>query len=226
MGGLPVTDDDTVEARAALVTVCRHLADRGLSPGSSGNVSLRVGGVVLMTPTGSALSRLTADDLSVVSLPQAGARPAIAEGPRPSKELPLHLAVYAARPDARSVVHLHSPYATALSCLPADENGYAALPPLTPYRVMRLGDVPVATYQTPGSDGLATGVAELVRGHDAMLLANHGPVLVGRDLASAADLAEELETAAQLTVLLRGAPFNQLPGDEVTSLRARASRPS
>jgi len=219
-------DDDFASQRAALVSTCRHLAARGLSPGSSGNVSVRVGGILLMTPTGSALSRLTADDLSVISLHDDGWRPLHISGPRPSKELPLHLAVYASRTDAQAVVHLHSPYATALSCLPPDRHGYAALPPLTPYRVMRLGDVPVAAYQAPGSENLATGVGELVREHNTMLLANHGPVVVGRELASAADLAEELETAAQLTFLLRGTPFVQLPDGEVTSLRSRASRPA
>ncbi|HYI34018.1 MAG TPA: class II aldolase/adducin family protein [Glaciibacter sp.] len=218
-----MNDDSHTRQRAALVSTCRHLAACGLSPGSSGNVSLRVGDILLMTPTGSALSRLTADGLSVISLPEAGAQPVHISGPRPSKELPLHLAVYGARPDARAVVHLHSPYATALSCLPPDGHGYAALPPITPYRVMRLGDVPVAAYQTPGSDDLAIGVAELARGNNAMLLASHGPVLVGGDLASAADLAEELETAAQLTFLLQGTPFVQLTDGEVASLRSRAS---
>ena len=221
-----MNDHDHAEERGSLVEMCRHLAARGLSPGSSGNVSLRVGDVLLMTPTGSALSRLTADDLSVISLRAGAAPPAVVPGPRPSKELPLHLAVYAARPDAQAVVHLHSPYATALSCLPADEHGNAALPPITPYRVMRLGDVPVAPYETPGSAELATGVGELAHGHNAMLLASHGPVLVGGDLASAVDLAEELETAAQLTFLLHGMPFAKLPECEVTSLRARVSRPA
>jgi 3-dehydro-4-phosphotetronate decarboxylase len=221
-----VNDDDYASERAALISTCRHLAARGLSPGSSGNVSVRVGDILLMTPTGSALSRLTAEDLSVISLREAGAGASHVSGPRPSKEMPLHLAVYATRPGAQAVVHLHSPYATALSCLPPDEHGHAPLPPLTPYRVMRLGDVPVAAYQTPGSENLATGVAELVREHDTMLLANHGPVLVGGDLASAADLAEELETAAQLTFLVRGTPFVLLSDGEVTSLRSRASRPT
>lgn len=228
MGGVSVTGRDNAQERDLLVGMCRHLAARGLSPGSSGNVSLRVGDILLMTPTGSALSRLTADNLSVIAMPapQHGAQPVTLPGPRPSKELPLHLAVYAVRPDAHAVVHLHSPYATALSCLPADEHGNAALPPITPYRVMRLGDVPVTGYQTPGSGELATGIVTFARGHDAILLANHGPVLVGGDLAAAVDLAEELETAAQLTFLLQGTRFAQLPPAEVTSLRSRAPRPA
>ncbi len=206
--------------RRLLVGASRHLAAQGLSPGSSGNVSLRVDDVLLMTPTGSALSRLTEDDLAVIPLPE-GTASLPGDGPRPSKELPLHLAVYAARPEMRAVVHLHSPFATALSCLPPDPDGLAALPPLTPYRVMRLGDIPLSGYATPGSADLASGVGELAADYDAILLANHGPVLLGRDLDAASDLAEELETAAQVAFLLRDSAFRELPGDEVDRLRAR-----
>lgn len=219
-----MTDQDYAAERRSIVALCRHLAGRGLSPGSSGNVSLRLDDVLLMTPTGSSLSRLTEHDLSVIPwpTPKDDSRPR--SGPLPSKELPLHLAAYAARPDIRAVVHLHSPFATALACLPADERGNAALPPLTPYRVMRLGDVPVAGYATPGSTELARGVAELAPESEAILLANHGPVLLGADLNAAADLAEELETAAQVTLMLRGLPFRELGVDEVDALRSRESR--
>lgn len=214
--------DEHHAERSAVVHLSRHLAERGLSPGSSGNISVRLGDVLLMTPTGSALSRLSESDLSVIALP-AGGQPTVASGPPPSKELPLHLAVYRARPDARAVVHLHSPYATALSCLRPDDRGHAPLPPLTPYRVMRLGDVPVAGYSTPGSDALASGVGDHAALHDVILLANHGPVLIGRTLDAAADLAEELETAAQLTFLLHGREAAGLPDGEAASLRARVS---
>ncbi len=217
-------EQDYAAERRSIVALCRHLADRGLSPGSSGNVSLRLDDVLLMTPTGSALSRLTEHDLSVIPWPTSAESPRPLSGPPPSKELPLHLAAYTARPDVRAVVHLHSPFATALACLPADERGNAALPPLTPYRVMRLGDVPVAGYASPGSADLAHGVTELAPHTDALLLASHGPVLLGGDLYAAADLAEELETAAQLTLMLRGLPFRELGADEINALRSRASR--
>jgi len=113
---------DLAAVRRDVVAACRHLASRGLSPGSSGNVSVRVGDLLVVTPTGSSLSRVTEDDLAVVPAHVPGdaspaSTPGVASGPRPSKEVPLHRAVYARRPTARAVVHLHSPYATALACL-------------------------------------------------------------------------------------------------------------
>lgn len=203
-------------ACANLVDACRQLAAMGLSPGSSGNVSLRVDGRILMTPTGSALSRVRQTDLAIVAL---GSR--IEPGPKPSKELPLHLAVYARRTDATAVIHLHSPYATAVSCLPADKNGNAHLPPFTPYRVMRLGEVPLAPYAPPGSSELAAGVEARAGRSAVILLANHGSIVAGSDLTSAIDLVEELEAAAQLTLLLHGLPTVRLSPELVTRLSTK-----
>jgi ribulose-5-phosphate 4-epimerase/fuculose-1-phosphate aldolase len=199
------------EARTALIRACRHLAAAGLSPGSSGNVSLRVGTRILATPTGSSLRAVTEEQLALTPSDREGA-------PRPTKELPLHAAMYAAHPDAAAVVHLHSPHATAIACLPPDEHGNAQLPPLTPYRVMRLGDVPLVPYAPPGSADLARGVAERAAGHPALLLANHGPIVAAATLEAAIDLVEELETAAQLTLLLRQAPARPLDAAAVAAL--------
>lgn len=206
--------DDAAEAAArdALVSAARHLAAAGLSPGSSGNLSVRLGSRILATPTGSALRSVTAAELAVTPATNA-------DTPRPTKELPLHAAMYAAHPEAAAVIHLHSPYATALACLPPDDRGFAALPPFTPYRVMRLGDVPLVPYSAPGSAELAAGVAERAAGHPVLLLANHGPIVASTDLDAAIDLAEELETAAQLTLLLRQTPAVRLPESAVSVLR-------
>ncbi len=212
------TTEDLPDRRRALVAACRHLAARGLSPGSSGNLSVRVGDVLLVTPTGSSLSRVTSDELAVVPL-DAATGPG-GEGPRPSKEVPLHRAVYAARPDARAVVHLHSPYATALACLPPRPDGGAPLPALTPYAAMRLGALPVAPYARPGSQGLADGVARLAARHAVLLLAQHGPVVSAGSLDAATDLAEELETAAQLAFLLHGTGARTLTPEQVAELGA------
>lgn len=203
------------QARADLVARCHHLAAAGLSPGSSGNASVRAGETVLMTPTGSAFSRLSEDALAEIALSDGDAQ--IAEGPRPSKELPLHLAVYRRRPDVTAVLHLHSPYATAIACLPATDEGYANLPALTPYRVMRLGNIPVAAYARPGSEELAVGVARHAASN-VMLLANHGSLVSGSSITAVADLAEELETAAQLTFLLNGAGAVTLTEEAVAAL--------
>jgi 3-dehydro-4-phosphotetronate decarboxylase len=196
-----------------LILAARHLAARGLSPGSSGNLSERVGDRILITPTGSSLSRVEAGDLAEVTLDGA-----VVSG-TPSKEYPLHLAMYRRRPDAAAVVHLHSPYATAIACLPPDDAGNAALPPLTPYRVMRLGDVPVAPYATPGSADLAAGVDALAGRAAVLLLAQHGSVAAAAGVDAAVDLAEELETAAQLTLLLDGRSPRHLPPGALDALR-------
>lgn len=226
-------------ARETLVAACRHLAARGLSPGGSGNLSVRVGDLLVITPTGSSLSRVTARDLAVAPV-DAGTGPAGsarapaggavgpvagAVGPVPSKELPLHRAVYAARPDAAAVVHLHSPAAVAASCLePAAlprETATGPLPAVTPYQVMRLGDLPVAPFALPGSAALAEGVAALAADAPAMLLANHGSLVAGSHLTGALDLAEELEAAAQVVLLLAGVPHRRLTAAQVAALRAR-----
>ncbi|WP_348789450.1 class II aldolase/adducin family protein [Leifsonia sp. NPDC080035] len=202
---------DEAEARVAIVRACRHLAAAGLSPGSSGNVSVRVGARILATPTGSSLRSVTEDRLA--------ATPSHAEGsPRPTKELPLHAAMYAAHPEARAVVHLHSPHATAVACLPPGEDGFAALPALTPYRVMRLGSVPLVPYAAPGTSALASAVAAAAAGHPVLLLANHGPVVAAASLDAAIDLAEELETAAQVGLLLHGSPAVPLDAAAVAAL--------
>lgn len=214
---------DLDRARDALVAACRHLAARGLSPGGSGNVSVRAGDLLLVTPTGSSLSRVRAGDLALVPVEAAGDGPP--GGPRASKELPLHRAVYRARPDAGAVVHLHSPAAVAASCLePAAlprETATGPLPATTPYQVMRLGDLPVAPFAAPGSAELADGVAALAGSAPALLLANHGSVVAGTGLDAAVDLAEELEAAAQVVLLLHGVPHRRLTAAQVAALRAR-----
>ncbi|GAB3614846.1 class II aldolase/adducin head domain-containing protein [Humibacter ginsengisoli] len=210
---------ETALLRSAVVRACRYLSAAGLSPGSSGNVSVRSGSRIMATPTGSSLRSVAEDDLALVpfespgssALPGPSALPGSSEqklasglpdAPRPTKELPLREAMYAAHPDATAVVHLHSPYATAIACLAPDDDGFARLPPLTPYRVMRLGTVPLVPYAKPGSPELAAAVASRAHGHPVLLLANHGPIVAARDLDAAIDLAEELEAAARLTLQL------------------------
>ena len=207
---------DLTGLREELVATCRHLTAAGLSPGGSGNVSVRSGSTVLITPTGSALARVRPDELAACELGADGSATGAA-GPAPSKELPLHLAVYAVAPTATAVVHLHSAAATALACLPPEE-GRAALPAYTPYRVMRLGGIPVAAYARPGSAALADGVRRLAATAPVLLLASHGPVTWGTTLAAATDLAEELENAAQVAFLLRGTPAAPLSPDQVAEL--------
>jgi ribulose-5-phosphate 4-epimerase/fuculose-1-phosphate aldolase len=183
-----------------LVAACRLLAEAGLSPGSSGNVSIRAGDRVFATPSGASLRRVLAEELSIVGMdgvPISG-RPV-------TKELGMHLAVYAARPEVGAVVHLHSRAATAVSCLEnADDED--PLPAYTPYRIRSLGRVALVPYAPPGSAELTAGVAAAVGSSAVMLLANHGSLVCAPDITTAVDLSEELEAAAELTLALRNLP--------------------
>ena len=156
--------------RAGMVRWGASLFGRGLTPGSSGNISVRLEDGYLVTPTNACLGFLEADRIAKLD---AGGRHS--SGDAPTKELPLHLAFHAARPSARAVVHLHSTYATLLSCL-ADVDPDDAMPPITPYVVMRVGRVPVVPYTMPGSADVAPLIASKAPQHAAILLGNHGPV--------------------------------------------------
>ncbi|RQP06004.1 MAG: aldolase [Paracoccus sp. BP8] len=203
------------ELREELVRLSRSLYERGFSVGSAGNISVALPDGWLMTPTNSCLGFLEADRISRLDRDWNHVG-----GDRPSKEVFLHRAFYETRPGTGAVVHLHSTHATALSCL-EDLDPEDTIPPLTPYVVMRVGRVPLVPYVIPGDP--ASG--ELIRGlegrHPAVLLANHGPVVSGRDLRSAVYAAEELEETAKLAVLLAGRKVRLLKGADIEALEAR-----
>ena len=191
----------------------RSLHERGLSPGSSGNLSARLDDGLLVTPTNSCLGRLDPERISRVD----GDGQHLA-GDAPSKEAFLHLAVYRERPEAGAVVHLHSTHAVALSCL-ADVDPADVLPPITPYCVMKVGRLPLVPYHRPGDRTLAEAVAARARDHRSVLLASHGPVVSGRDLDAAVSAAEELEETARLFFLLRGSATRLLTDEQVRDLQ-------
>lgn len=207
-----MTDRDL---RERICAHARSLFERGLTSGSTGNISVRAGDGWLMTPTGASfgaleparLSRLDADGRHV-------------DGDAPTKEAVLHLAVYAERPRAAAVVHLHSTFAVAVSCLagidPAD-----ALPPLTAYFVMRIGKLPLVPYHPPGDDALAAAVRAAAAGSHAILLANHGPVVAGASLEEAVYATEELEETARLHLLTHGMRTQPLTAAQTADLHAR-----
>jgi ribulose-5-phosphate 4-epimerase/fuculose-1-phosphate aldolase len=188
------------------------LFHRRLTHGRTGNLSARTGDAFLVTPTGGSLGDVSPDQLSLVGL--AGEH---LDGPRPSKEAFLHAAFYRARPDAGAVVHLHSTYSVAVSChdgLDPDD----VLPPLTAYYVMRVGRLPLLPYHAPGDPALGPIAERAARTAHALLLANHGPIAAGADLAAAADVVEELEETARLWLLLRDRPVRPLTPDQIRSL--------
>jgi 3-dehydro-4-phosphotetronate decarboxylase len=200
------------QLRADLVRFGKSLFDRGLTPGSSGNISVKLEDGWLFTPTNSCLGFLDADRLS--KLDRNGKH---ISGDAPTKELPLHFAFYQVRPTAKAVVHLHSTYATLLSCL-ADTNSGDAIPPITPYVVMRVGRVPVVAYTKPGDAGVAPLILAKAPDHPAVLLANHGPVVAGLSLEAAVYAMEELEETAKLVVLSRGMNVRHLTAAQVAEL--------
>jgi len=189
------------QAREQLAQLGASLFDRGYSVGSAGNISVRLADGYLMTPTNSCLGRLDPARIS-----KLGPDWAHLSGDKPSKEVFLHRAVLSARPEAGAVVHLHSTYATAISCL-TEEGADAQIPPLTPYFVMRIGRrLPCVPYYRPGDAAMEPAVHQAALAARALLLANHGPVVSGASLTDAVYAAEELEEAARLALLLRGVP--------------------
>jgi 3-dehydro-4-phosphotetronate decarboxylase len=203
------------ELREAICAHGRLLFGRGFSVGSAGNISVRLadGAGYLITPTNSCLGRL---DPARISRLDAEWRHV--SGDKPSKEVGMHRAFLATRPEAGAVVHLHSTHATAIACLarPGEE---APIPPLTPYFVMRIGRaLPVIPYYRPGDPAMEPAIAAAAAGARAVLLANHGPVVSGRSLDDAVYAAEELEEAARLALLLRGQSPRELTRDQVGDL--------
>ena len=200
--------------REALVLRGRSLYDRGYAHGSSGNLSARVDDGILVTPTGSSLGRL--DPARIAKVAADGAH---LSGDPPSKEAFLHLAMYAERPGANAIVHLHCACAVAVSCL-VHADPRDVLPPLTAYHVMRVGTLPLVPYYRPGDRALAEAVRRVAARHRAVLLANHGPVVSGRSLDDAVDGAEELEQTARLALLLGERPVSLLTRAQIAEVEA------
>jgi ribulose-5-phosphate 4-epimerase/fuculose-1-phosphate aldolase len=203
-------------ARDEICAVGASLFARGLTFGSTGNISVRLDdGGWLMTPTSASLGAL---DPARLSRFDASGR--LIDGDPPTKESFLHIVMYEQRVDCRAVVHLHSTHSVAVSVLddldPAD-----ALPPLTAYFVMRVGRLPLVPYFAPGDKALAKAVGALAGEHHAVLLANHGPVVAGSSLANAQYATEELEETAKLFLLLRSHKIRPLTADQVADLRVR-----
>jgi ribulose-5-phosphate 4-epimerase/fuculose-1-phosphate aldolase len=203
------------ELREQIVEHGRSLYNRGLTPGSSGNISVRLPDGMLITPTNSCLGRL--DPESISRLDSVGN---LIDGLPPSKEAFLHLAYYRVREKEQAVIHLHSTHSVAVSCL-RDIDPTNVLPPITAYYVMRVGRLPLVPYFAPGDLKLADAVEQAVRAAKGALLANHGPVIGGNDLDNAVYAAEELEETAKLFLLLRNQATQFLSDPQVRQLEER-----
>ncbi len=197
----------------------KSLFDRGLTMGSSGNISVRLDdGGWLMTPTNACLGRL--DPARISHLDRDGK---LLAGDQPTKESFLHQAMYGERPQSGAIVHLHSTHSVAVSCLP-EVDPHNCIPPLTAYYVMRVGKLPLVPYHIPGDPTLGNAVQGLAGEHSAVLLANHGPIVAGKSLEAAVYATEELEETAKLFLLLRGQNPRCLSDEQVAELEARFPR--
>jgi ribulose-5-phosphate 4-epimerase/fuculose-1-phosphate aldolase len=201
------------QIRLRIVQIGKSLYSRGLSPGSSGNISARLHDGWLLTPTNSCLGEL--DPSALAKLDWEGNH---LSGYKPSKEYFLHLAVYENRRDAGAIIHLHSTYSAAVSCL-EDLDPCSCIPPITPYFVMRVGRIPLIPYFRPGDKKLGKEVGKLSTGHAAVLLANHGPIVSAKDLDNAMYAIEELEETSKLMLLLNGRKVRTLNEDQIQELR-------
>lgn len=199
--------------REQICLLARSMFDRGLTHGSTGNISARTGdGGLLVSPTGSSFGRLDPGRLS-----RFDATGRLIDGDPPTKEMPLHAAFYDTRSTAGAVVHLHSCHSVALSMLPdVDEDSF--LPPLTPYAIMQLGRVKLLPFFLPGDPAMGDAVRGLAGKRSAVMLANHGPVIAGKDVQAACNAIEELEATARLALLLRGTGARGLTTGQVQAL--------
>ena len=201
--------------RDEVCRIARSIFERGLTHGSTGNISARLDDGWLLTPTGSNLGTL--DPARLSKLDWNGT---LVSGDAPSKESFLHLAMYQERARAGAVIHLHSTHSVAVSVL-EDVDPDDVLPPITAYYAIRIGTLPLVPYFAPGDLRLAYAVRRFASRHHAVLLANHGPVVAGSSLSAAADAAEELEQTAKLFLLLQGRRIRALTAGQVTQLRER-----
>jgi len=187
--------------------------ERGYAFGSTGNLSVREGEEVWVTPTGKPLCGLTPASLAKIDMEGRALN-----GASPSKEYPFHLAIYRRRADVSAIVHLHSTYAVALSCLDEIDES-RPLPAITPYFFMRVAPLVVVPYFRPGSGDLAAAVGEAAGRGNTLLLRNHGLICVGETWNEAVDRTEEFEETAKLRFLLRGERVRELGEADLEELR-------
>ncbi|MEM6487672.1 MAG: aldolase [Pseudomonadota bacterium] len=202
--------------REQLCSLARSLFERGLTHGSTGNISSRTpDGGLLVSPTGTSFGRLDPARLS-----RFDADGALIDGDPPTKEMPLHTAFYDTRGSAGAVVHLHCCHSVALSMMPdVDDDNF--LPPLTPYAVMLLGRVKLLPFFVPGDPAMGAAVRGLAGRRSAVMLANHGPVVAGKTVEAACNAIEELEATARLALMTRGMGVRGLSAAEVSAVVAK-----
>ena len=204
---------DEVKLREQICLLAKSIFDRGLTGGSTGNLSSRTSdGGLLVSPTGTSFGRLDPGRLS-----RFDSQGHFLSGDSPTKEIDLHSAFYDTRSTAGAVVHLHSCHSVALSMMPeVDEDNF--LPPLTPYAIMKLGKVKLLPFFMPGDPAMGKAVRGLAGKRSAVMLANHGPVVAGKDIEAACNAIEELEDTARLAMMTRGMSVKNLEPNDIRAL--------
>ncbi|MBT5296061.1 MAG: aldolase [Octadecabacter sp.] len=203
----------TKALREQICVLAKSLFDRGLTGGSTGNISARTDdGGLLVSPTGTSFGRLDPAQLS-----HFNAKGVLIGGDPPTKEMPLHSAFYDTRSTAGAVVHLHSCHSVAWSMV-QDVDADNFLPPMTPYAIMKLGKVKLLPFFRPGDPAMGEAVRGLAGKRSAVMLANHGPVVAGKDVEAACNAIEELEDTARLAMMMRGVPARMLDDAQVSDL--------
>ena len=199
--------------RETICLLAKSMFDRGLTGGSTGNISARTeDGGLLVSPTGTSFGRLDPARLSRFDV-----NGNFVSGDQPTKEMPLHSAFYDTRSTAGAVVHLHSCHSVALSMMP-DVDPHNFLPPMTPYSIMKLGKVTLLPFFMPGDPAMGDAVRGLAGKRSAVMLANHGPVVAGKDIEAACNAIEELEDTAKLAIMMRGYRAKMLTPEQVNAV--------
>lgn len=202
--------------REQICELAKSMFDRGLTGGSTGNISARTtDGGLLVSPTGTSFGRLDPGRLS-----RFDAHGTLIDGDKPTKEMPLHTAFYDTRSSAGAVVHLHSCHSVAWSMMP-DVDADNFLPPLTPYAIMKLGKVKLLPFFMPGDPAMGEAVRGLAGKRSAVMLANHGPVVAGKDVEAACNAIEELEDTARLAIMMRGYNPRMLTDEQIRNIVTR-----
>jgi len=199
------------QLRQEIVRVCRMLHQKNYLAGTDGNVSVRLGDQVLITPSGVNKGMMEEDQVITVDLEGR----LLAGTGRPTSELRMHLLVYELRPEAGAVVHAHLPYATACTLA-----GISLLEPILPEVVITLKGIPTAVYATPGTEEVPKAIRDFIQEFDAILLSRHGAITVGQDVMDAYNKMEKLEHTARVVLAARlQGPVSPLSASEVEKLR-------
>lgn len=186
-----------------LVTLAHELARLGYCPGGSGNISARDGDDLLISPTGVSLASLRHEDLVRCSIDWSE-RAVLRDAGRASKEIPMHIALHARRPETNGFVgHVHSPFGVAASCIPAHSD-VSAIPFLTPYFAMKVGAVPLIDYAEPGSQSQADEIFHLEPTITTLLMQNHGLSAWSASIEGVVDQLREAEITSETWIRIRG----------------------